>query len=485
MSDTTVKTVFELSEPGRPGYAAPEIEVEATELPLELRRSEEADLPELSENEVVRHYTRLSDKNYHIDRGFYPLGSCTMKYNPKVNDALASLPGFSELHPHQAPTQVQGALRLMVELEEALGEITGMAAVSLQPAAGAHGELLGMMLARQDHRANGGGQRKRVLIPDSAHGTNPASAALMGFGTDSVKTGPDGRLDIEDLKTKLGPDVVGLMLTNPNTLGIFESGIEEIAELIHGCGGLMYMDGANMNAILGQTRPGDMGFDMVHLNLHKTFSTPHGGGGPGCGPLCVVDRLEPYLPYPRPVREGEGYAWREAPLDGTVHQRIHGTFGNFGMMVRALAYILRNGGDGLARVGEMAVLNANYLKVLLKDAYPIDHAEGTLHEFVASGREFKAHGVRTLDIAKRLLDLGYHAPTIYFPLVVDEALMIEPTETETKQTLEAFAATMLQIKREAEEDPEILKRAPTTTPVKRLDETKANRQPMVCWGGHC
>jgi glycine dehydrogenase subunit 2 len=373
----------------------------------------------------------------------------------------------------------------MVELEEALAEITGMSAVSLQPAAGAHGELLGMMVARQFHLANGDGHRNRVLIPDSAHGTNPASAALVGFATTSVKTGDDGCLDIPDLQKKLGADVVGLMLTNPNTLGLFERGIEEIAALVHASGGLMYMDGANMNAILGQCRPGDMGFDMVHLNLHKTFSTPHGGGGPGCGPLCVVDRLQPYLPYPRPVRDGERYAWLDAPKDGTVHQRIHGTFGNFGMMVRALAYILRNGGDGLARVGEMAVLNANYLKVKLQGAYPIDHSEGTLHEFVASGREFKKHGVRTLDIAKRLLDLGYHAPTIYFPLVVDEALMIEPTETESMQTLDAFAEAMLQIKREAQEDPEILKQAPTTTPVRRLDETKANRQPMVCWGGHC
>ena len=485
MSEREILTVFERSRVGRPGYAAPELDVPEVSLPKSLRRGESPDLPELSESEVVRHYTNLSVKNHHIDRDFYPLGSCTMKYNPKVNEQLASLEGFSSLHPFQDESQVQGALEVMVLLEEMLAEITGMNAVSLQPAAGAHGELLGMMVTRQYHLARRDAKRRRVLIPDSAHGTNPASATLVGFTTQAVKTGEDGRLDVEALKELLDDDVAALMITNPNTLGIFESRISEIAEAVHAAGGLLYMDGANMNAIMGHVRPGDMGFDLVHLNLHKTFSTPHGGGGPGCGPLCVRERLQPYLPYPRPVRKGNAYSWQLHPAAGEVEQRIHGSYGNFGIMVRALAYILRNGADGLRRASDMAVLNANYLKSRLEGVYPIDYSKGTLHEFVASGRELKTQGLHTLDLAKRLLDLGYHAPTIYFPLVVEEALMIEPTETETKETLDAFAEAMIQIRREADENPDLLREAPVSTPVGRLDETKANRSPVLCWGGNC
>ncbi len=485
MSQREVLTIFERSRKGRPGYLPPALDVPEWELPAGLGRSTPADLPEVSESEVVRHYTNLSVKNHHLDRDFYPLGSCTMKHNPKVNEQLAALDGFTSLHPLQDVSQVQGALEVMVELEEHLAAITGMDAVSLQPAAGAHGELLGMMVTRQYHLARGDAHRTRVLIPDSAHGTNPASATLVGFTAESIRTAPDGRLDVDALKESLGDDVAALMITNPNTLGIFESRIVEIAEAVHEAGGLLYMDGANMNAILGHARPGDMGFDLVHLNLHKTFGTPHGGGGPGSGPLCVVQRLEPYLPYPRPVREGDGFTWRLHPPEGIFEQRIHGTYGNFLVLVKALAYILRNGADGLRRISDMAVLNANYLKVRLQDVFPVDYPDGTLHEFVASGRELKEKGLHTLDVAKRLLDLGYHAPTIYFPLVVDEAMMIEPTETETLETLDAFAEAMIQIRREADEDPERLREAPVTTPVRRLDETRANRAPVVCWGGHC
>jgi len=485
MNEREVLTIFERSRPGRPGYRPPELDVPEVSLPEELLRRTAPDPPEVSESEVVRHYTNLSVKNHHLDRDFYPLGSCTMKHNPKVNEQLAQLEGFTALHPLQECEQVQGALEVMVELQELLGAITGMDAVSLQPAAGAHGELLGMMVTRQYHLDRGETQRRRVLIPDSAHGTNPASATLVGFTTQSVPTAKDGRLDVEALKEVLSDDVAALMITNPNTLGIFESRIAEIADAVHAAGGLLYMDGANMNAILGRVRPGDMGFDLVHLNLHKTFSTPHGGGGPGSGPLCVVEKLEPYLPYPRPVREGGSFGWKRHPSEGGVEQRIHGTYGNFGILVRALVYILRNGAEGLRRISDMAVLNANYLKWRLKDVYPVDYPDGTLHEFVASGRELKEKGLHTLDVAKRLLDLGYHAPTIYFPLVVDEALMIEPTETETLETLDAFADAMIQIRREADEQPELLHEAPVNTPVRRLDETRANRSPVVCWGGHC
>ncbi len=485
MKQQEVLTVFERSRQGRVSYKAPELDVPAAPLPEDLSRQDVLDLPQLSESEVVRHYTNLSVKNHHIDRDLYPLGSCTMKYNPKVNEQIAQMPGFAKIHPHQDPQQVQGALEVMVRLKEVLAEITGMDEVSLQPAAGAHGELLGMMVTRQCHLARGQKDRRRVLIPDSAHGTNPASATLVGFTVESVSTEANGKLRIEKLKEKLGDDLAALMITNPNTLGLFEPRIDEISELVHEAGGLMYMDGANMNAIMGQSRPGDMGFDMVHLNLHKTFSTPHGGGGPGCGPLCVVEELEPFLPYPRALRGPQGFVWQLAPQDGGVHQRIHGSYGNFLVMVRALAYILRNGGNGLKRASEMAVLNANYLKALLADALPIDYPEGTLHEFVASGRGLKSSGLHTLDLAKRLLDYGYHSPTIYFPLVVEEALMIEPTETETKDTMDAFAAALLSILEEARENPQLLRDAPVSTPVRRLDETRANRVPQVCWGGSC
>ncbi len=485
MKQEEVLTIFERSRAGRLSYLAPELDVPEVSLPENLQRREALDFPHLSESEVVRHYTNLSVKNFHIDRNLYPLGSCTMKYNPKVNEQIAGMAGFAKIHPLQDASQVQGALEVMVRLKELLAEITGMDAVSLQPAAGAHGELLGMMVTRQYHLSRGEQKRKRVLIPDSAHGTNPASATLVGFTVESVSTESDGKLRIERLKEKLGDDLAALMITNPNTLGLFETRIAEISELVHAAGGLMYMDGANMNAIMGKSRPGDMGFDLVHLNLHKTFSTPHGGGGPGCGPLCVVKKLAPFLPYPRAKRGSDGYSWLAEPEEGGVHQRIHGSYGNFLVMVRALAYILRNGGNGLSRASEMAVLNANYLKARLKDALTIDYPEGTLHEFVASGRGLRPLGLHTLDLAKRLLDYGYHAPTIYFPLVVEEALMIEPTETETKDTMDAFADAILSILQEARENPQLLRDAPLTTPVRRLDETKANRAPQVCWGGRC
>ncbi len=476
------KLIFELSAPGRKGYTLPHLDVDekplADLLPENLIRKEEPLLPEVAENDVVRHFVALSGLNYHVDKGFYPLGSCTMKYNPKVNEAAARLDGFSAIHPFQDDEDVQGALEMMYLLSQYLCEITGMADASLQPAAGAHGELTGLMLIRAYHEDRGR-PRTKVLLPDSAHGTNPASAVISGYQAVQIRSNQKGLIDLDDLKAHLDEDVAALMLTNPNTLGLFESQIEQVKALLDGVGALLYMDGANLNALLGIVRPGDLGFDVVHINLHKTFSTPHGGGGPGSGPIAVSERLVEYLPVPRIRSSEEGYY-----LDYSAPKsvgKISTFYGNFGVMVRAFVYIRMLGAAGLKRVSRFAVLNANYLLEKLKPYFDLPYPTRPMHEFVLSGDRQKKFGVRTTDIAKRLLDLGFHAPTIYFPLIVHEAMMIEPTDTESKETLDAFAEAMIRIAGEAETEPEKLKQAPTTTPVGRLDEAKAARELKVRW----
>ncbi len=476
-------TVFEKSRPGRRGTSVPRGDAPGPRLeelvPPELLRSAPARLPEMPEHEVVRHYTELSLKNHHVDRALYPLGSCTMKHNPKVNEAAARLPGFAGLHPLTPHEAVQGALRLMWELAEMLREIAGMDAVSLQPAAGAQGEMSGVLLMRAYHRANGETGRRKVLIPDSAHGTNPATVALAGFEVVELPSDDKGRIDLEALRAAVGEDTAGLMLTNPNTLGVFESQVEEIARAVHGAGGLMYMDGANLNALMGVVRPGDMGYDIVHFNLHKTFSSPHGGGGPGAGPVAVVERLAPFLPVPHLERRGEELVLNWDLPDSIG--KLHGFFGNFGVLVRAYAYIRLLGATGIRATADAAVLNNAYLSARLEEAYPLPYGRG-MHESVFSGSRLKReHGIRTLDVAKRLLDYGFHAPTVYFPLNVAEALMTEPTETETREELDAYADAMLAIAREAAEDPETVRSAPHSTPVRRLDEGRAGRQLDVRW----
>ncbi|MDI3280231.1 MAG: aminomethyl-transferring glycine dehydrogenase subunit GcvPB [Bacillota bacterium] len=476
--------LFELSHPGRRAASlpAPDVPTRPLEelLPERLRRRRPPLLPEVSEVDLVRHFTALSRRNHGVDSGFYPLGSCTMKYSPKINEELAALPGFAELHPYQAEETVQGALALMYELERFLCELTGMARFSLQPAAGAHGELTGLLMIRAYHEQKGeGGVRRRVIVPDSAHGTNPASAALCGFEVVQVPSDRSGGVDVAALRRVLDGRTAALMLTNPNTLGLFEERILEIAHLVHEAGGLLYYDGANLNAILGVARPGDMGFDVVHLNLHKTFSTPHGGGGPGSGPVGVVQELVPFLPVPTVEKEGE--SWRleyDRPLS---IGKVKAFYGHFLVAVKAYAYILALGPQGLRAVSEDAVLNANYLLARLAPYFEVPYRRLCMHEFVLSGRRQKEKGVRTLDMAKRLLDYGFHAPTIYFPLIVEEALMIEPTETESKETLDAFIQAMIEIAREAEENPEKLRQAPHTLPVGRLDETEAARHPNLRW----
>ncbi|GLV13772.1 putative glycine dehydrogenase (decarboxylating) subunit 2 [Alicyclobacillus hesperidum] len=476
--------IFEWSRPGRRAYTLPDLDVPesgAEELAPFLR-SEPANLPEVSELDVVRHYTALSQKNHGVDSGFYPLGSCTMKYNPKRNERAARLDGFARIHP-LAPTQtVQGALQLMYELQNDLAAITGMDAVSLQPAAGAHGEWTGLMMIREYHRRRGDVGRDKVIVPDSAHGTNPASVSMAGLRVITVPSRADGRVDLDVLRRTVGPDTAALMLTNPSTLGLFESDILEIANIVHEAGGLLYYDGANMNAILGYARPGDMGFDVVHLNLHKTFSTPHGGGGPGAGPVGVKQFLEPYLPKPVIVRYNNRYDWNwDRPLS---IGKVKGFFGNFGILVRAYAYIRTLGPDGLKMVSESAVLAANYLLSQLSDVYEAPFAGPCKHEFVLSGARQKQQGVRTLDLAKRLIDFGIHPPTIYFPLIVDECLMIEPTECESKETLDQFIAAMRQVAEEAATDPELVKSAPHRTIVGRLDEVTAARSPVLRYQFH-
>ncbi|KAB2333839.1 aminomethyl-transferring glycine dehydrogenase subunit GcvPB [Bacillus mesophilum] len=473
--------IFELTKPGRIGYSLPELdipEVDMSEmLPEEYLRVEEADLPEVSELDIMRHYTALSKRNHGVDSGFYPLGSCTMKYNPKINENVARFNGFAHVHPLQDESSVQGAMELMYDLQEHLKEITGMDEVTLQPAAGAHGEWTGLMMIRAYHEANGDTNRTKVIVPDSAHGTNPASATVAGFETVTVKSNEHGLVDLEDLKRVVGDDTAALMLTNPNTLGLFEENILEMAEIIHGAGGKLYYDGANLNAVLSKARPGDMGFDVVHLNLHKTFTGPHGGGGPGSGPVGVKADLIPYLPKPVLVKKDDVFTFDYDRPDSIG--RVKPYYGNFGINVRAYTYIRTMGPDGLKAVTEYAVLNANYMMRRLSSAYDLPFDRHCKHEFVLSGKRQKKLGVRTLDIAKRLLDFGYHPPTIYFPLNVEECIMIEPTETESKETLDSFIDAMLQIAREAEENPEIVQEAPHTTVIGRLDETLAARKPVL------
>jgi glycine dehydrogenase subunit 2 len=476
-----MKTIFEKSRPGRatvyfPPPAPGERPIEEI-LPRTALRARPPALPEVAELEVVRHFTELSHRTFSIDGNFYPLGSCTMKYNPRVNEKVAALPGFARLHPFQPAETVQGMLELLWRLERMLAEIAGMDAVTLQPAAGAQGELTGILLIRAHHVENRQGHRTEVLIPDSAHGTNPATATLCGYRTVSLKTDRRGGVDLEDLKAKLSDRTAALMITNPSTLGLFEERIRTIADLVHGAGGLVYMDGANMNAIQGKVRPGDFGVDVMHFNLHKTFSTPHGGGGPGSGPVACTKLLEPYLPVPRIVREGDRFSF-----DFSAPQsigRVKSFWGNVGMHVRAYAYLRAHGPEGIRRNAEHAVLNANYLLARLRGTYKVAYDRPCMHEFVLDGSPFRKYGVRTLDIAKRLLDFRFHPPTIYFPLIVHEALMIEPTETENKETLDAFADAMLRIAEEARTNPEVVRTAPHTTAVKRLNEVKAAKEPIV------
>lgn len=479
------KLLIEKSKKGRIGFTLPkmdlpEVKVEDS-IPADFLRKNDPDLPEISENEVARHFVRLSHLNYNIEEGLYPLGSCTMKYNPKINEKAASLPGLTDLHPCASDDQSQGALQMMYELSEYLKEITGLQGVSLQPAAGSHGEFTSILTFRAYHRDRGDEKRKNILIPDSAHGTNPASASIGGFSIVGVKSNEFGRVDIEDLRAKANDETAGFMLTNPNTLGLFEKDIVEISKIIHDAGGLMYMDGANMNALMGITRPGDMKFDCVHLNLHKTFSTPHGGGGPGSGPICVSDKLVPFLPVPEIVKNGDKYEmnYNKPKSIGKVHT----FFGNFGVMIRAYTYIRMLGAKGIANVSKNAIINANYLLSLIKDEYEIPYKERGMHEFVLSGDRQKELGVTTKDVAKRLLDLGYHAPTIYFPLIVHEAMLVEPTETESKESLDAFAAAMNQIALETRTDAQYVCGAPYSTPVKRLDDALAARKLNISWVG--
>jgi glycine dehydrogenase subunit 2 len=475
--------IFERSRPGRRGYKLPELDVpaEAVESLLDrgLLRDEVEGLPQVSEFEVVRHFTRLSTWNYGVDTGLYPLGSCTMKYNPKINETLARLEGFARAHPLLPESLSQGALEVMAELEESLVEITGLPYVSLQPAAGAHGELTAMFAIRACHKKRGD-VRKKVLIPDSAHGTNPASAIMCGYEVEGVRSNARGLLDPNDLEKHMDESVAALMLTNPNTLGKFEEEIERICEIVHAKGGFVYMDGANMNALMGVARPGDMGVDCMHLNLHKTFSTPHGGGGPGAGPIGVVEELEPFLPIPRVVREADGTLRLDFDRPDSIG-RVRAFFGNFGVLVRALAYIRTLGPEGIREACETAVLNANYLKRNLEDVYALAFEGPVMHEVVFSDRAQQAHGVRNGDIAKRIIDYGFYPPTMSFPLVAPGAIMIEPTETEGREELDLFIAAMRSIAEECERDPDMVRAAPHRTRVGRFDETAAARKPVLRW----
>ncbi len=478
-----VPVIFERSRPGRRGvrfdahHDVPDVRLEDV-LPSHLIRSTPLGLPEVAENDVVRHYTELSTLNYGVDTGFYPLGSCTMKYNPKINDWAASLPGFADVHPLQPDSTVQGLLKVLHALEEGLKEISGMDAVSLQPAAGAHGELTGILMIKA-YLKDRGENRTTILVPDSAHGTNPATAAMAGFQVKVVPSNDRGGVDVAALRSLVDANTAGLMLTNPNTLGLFEEDIVEIADIVHQAGGLLYYDGANANAIMGRVRPGDMGFDVVHLNLHKTFSTPHGGGGPGSGPVGVKKALEPYLPYPRLMSGDDGLHWDYNR--GKSIGKVRSFFGNVGVLVRAYAYLRSHGAEGLKAVSETAVLNANYLRQQLSDAYHTPYQRTVKHEFVLSLTPQKNRGARALDVAKRIIDYGFYPPTVYFPLVVEEALMVEPTETESKETLDRFVEAMQAINREIDESPELLHEAPHQTVVRRFDEATAARHPILTW----
>ena len=478
-----MKTIFEFSSPRREGFSWPICDVPETDIRVALGSEDNlrADLPmpEVSEIDVVRHFTRLSHLNYSVDTGFYPLGSCTMKYNPKINEKIASDPGLSEMHPLQDESQCQGLLYILYEMQLFLAQLAGMDVVTLQPAAGAQGELTALMVFKRHLERVGEEHRRIVIVPDSSHGTNPATAARCGFEIIKVPSGNDGLVDIPSLSGMLNDDIAAMMLTNPNTLGLFEKQAAEISEMVHNCGALMYCDGANMNAILGIHRPGDAGFDAMHFNLHKTFAAPHGGGGPGSGPVAVKDFLSPYLPNPTVgFRNGRYFLDHNHP---DSIGRVHSFYGNIGIIVRAYAYILSQGFIGLRSVSEHAVLNANYLLKKVKTAYDIPYGTRCMHEFVASARKQKAHGVRALDIAKRLIDFGFHPPTIYFPLIVQEALMIEPTETESMETLDAFADALLTIAEEVESEPDVVLSAPHNTPVSRLDEAAAARKPELTW----
>lgn len=476
--------LFENSAPGRIGFSLPVLDVAETPaeklIPQKYIRKSQAVLPELSELDVIRHFVHLSVLNHHVDKGFYPLGSCTMKYNPKINEDISRLSGFSNLHPMQSESSVQGALRIMAELGEYLCEITGMQAITLQPAAGAQGEMTGIKMIRAFHEANGN-PRKKIILPDSAHGTNPASATISGYTTVQIKSDKNGLVDLNDLKNHLDEDVAAFMLTNPNTLGLFEKDIAEISKIVHNSGALLYMDGANLNALLGIVRPGDLGFDITHINLHKTFSTPHGGGGPGSGPVAVNEKLKPFLPVPIVEKSGSRYKLNYHSSK-TIGKTL-GFWGHFNVMVKAYVYIRMLGSSGLKKVSENAILNANYLMRRLEKYYFLPHKQHHMHECVFSGDWQKEKGIKTLDIAKKLLDYGIHAPTVYFPLIVHEAIMIEPTETESKETLDTFIETMIQISKDVEENPVSLKQAPMKTPVGRLDEALAARDLNIRYKG--
>ena len=477
--------LFEIGSPGRRAYDLPPLDTPSRPLeeivPRELLRDRVEGMPELSEVEVVRHFTRLSTWNYHIDLGLYPLGSCTMKHNPKINETVTRFPGFTNAHPYMPQELVQGALRVQSELERCLTEITGMDAVTLQPAAGAHGELTGILMIRAYHEARGN-PRRRVLIPDSAHGTNPASVAISGYAVEAIRSSAKGTVDLESLRQVMSDDVAAVMITNPNTLGIFESEIAAIAELVHSHGALVYMDGANLNAMLGITRPGDFGIDVLHINLHKTFTTPHGGGGPGAGPVAVKKILEPHLPYPVLTRREDGALHYDSERPQSIG-KVKAYAGHFGMHVRALCYILANGPEGLKETTEVAVLNANYIRYMLQGVYALPYNSPTLHEVVFSDKNQDKRGVSVWDIGKRLIDYGFHPPTTSFPLIVNGAIMIEPTETESREELDAFIAAMLAIAHEAEQNPELVKSAPHNARIRRVDEAAAARKPVLRWKG--
>ncbi len=481
--DRLQPTVFELSRPGRGGGKIPHPPKDAlARIPAASLRSEGPRLPELSEPDLTRHYVNLSQLNYAVDTGFYPLGSCTMKWNPKVNEWAARLTGFASLHPLAPDALAQGTLQLLWELQEALAEIGGMKAVTLQPAAGAQGELTGLLMIRAYHRGRGDFERTEVLVPDSAHGTNPASSTMAGFTTVSIPSLRDGGIDLEAFKARLGPRTAAVMITNPSTVGLFESRVGELLDAVHAAGGLAYMDGANLNAIMGRFKPGLAGFDVMHINVHKTFSTPHGGGGPGGGPVGVGEKLLSFLPWPRVAREGETFRLERQGERPQSIGRMRAFAGNAGVLVRAYAYVRALGGSGLCQVSEDAVLAANYVKAQLAGVLDVPFPRPCMHEFVASAESLKAEtGIRTLDVAKRLIDLGYHPPTVYFPLTVEEALLIEPTETESRETLDGFVEALKTIVAEARSDPELLHSAPHSSPVRRLDETAAARQPNLRW----